>query len=329
MTTILLRCLAAFVCLSIHGSWAYTLSKEYNASNFADEFVFETSDPSHGFVQYVNQSSAVSNGIFQHQASVSIRPNAWLGQSVGSLQSALGGKPNSVRLVSKDTFTHGVLVIDVLQIPEKQCGLWSLLMTAGDNWPVNGGIKLFEQMGGAENNVSDRISLHANATCTMTAGAEEGQQLSTDCNDVATGNLGCAVAYSSNDLRTDIGTFLANGGGAFALVWTSQTISVYFWRRNLIPADIATNQPQPATWGRPAANFSGPCHIDEHFREQRISISTSFCGDLVDQIWAQECQPSTKSATCQAYVQSSYAMLGGGNWDFNYIKLFQEQPATQ
>jgi hypothetical protein len=65
----------------------------------------------------------------------------------------------------------------------------------------------------------------------------------------------------------------ANGGGVYAMEWTSDYINVYFFPRDAIPDDITNENPDPSGWGTPTANFEsqyGDCDIDAHFPAQTI-----------------------------------------------------------
>ena len=61
--------------------------------------------------------------------------------------------------------------------------------------------------------------------------------------------------------------FDAIGGGVYATEWTSTAISIYFFPRNAIPADITSGNPDPSGWGEPQAIISGECDIDFHLMD--------------------------------------------------------------
>jgi hypothetical protein len=69
--------------------------------------------------------------------------------------------------------------------------------------------------------------------------------------------------------------FNAIGGGVCATEWTSTLISVYFFPRNAIPADITSGNPDPSGWGPggvPQGMFSGDCATLTHVIDQQIRI---------------------------------------------------------
>jgi hypothetical protein len=95
-------------------------------------------------------------------------------------------------------------------------------------------------------------------------------------------------------------------------VWDDGGISVYFFPRNAIPADVTADQPQPTTWGTPMALFpSTQCNIAQFFFNHVIILDTTFCG-----VWAggptwntSGCAASTGFASCADYVAASGASL--------------------
>ena len=81
-------------------------------------------------------------------------------------------------------------------------------------------------------------------------------------------NAGCQIA--ANDQATYGHGFNANGGGVYAMEWTSKNINIYFFERGSIPNDIQSGNPSPMGWGNPSAQFKGGCDIDEHFQDLNI-----------------------------------------------------------
>lgn len=98
--------------------------------------------------------------------------------------------------------------------------------------------------------------------------------------------MGCTQAAGGETSYGD--GFNANGGGVYALDWTSDHINVWFWPRGSQPSDLSES-PDPAGWGKPTASFVGrgefdsavTCEIDSHFRNQAIVFDTTFCGQLL------------------------------------------------
>lgn len=111
-------------------------------------------------------------------------------------------------------------------------------------------------------------NVDGNCTFTPPANTEIGtsNQDSYDCG----GDIGCSVIGQEGSYGTPMNE---NGGGVYAMEWTSDFINIYFFPRNAIPADITSRNPEPSSWGTPTANFEsqyGDCDIDVHFPAQTI-----------------------------------------------------------
>lgn len=113
LITLLLSLL--FIDFSIAG---YVLEDDYSPSNFFDMFSFFTSsDPTHGFVDYVDQSTAQSQGYISTTAST-----IYIGTDHDNVTP--NGRP-SVRLTSNKAYNSGSLIIlDLAHMPGGICGTW-------------------------------------------------------------------------------------------------------------------------------------------------------------------------------------------------------------
>jgi hypothetical protein len=120
-----------------------------------------------------------------------------------------------------------------------------------------------------------------------------------------------------------------NGGGVYAMDWTSDHINIYFFPRNAIPDDITSENPDPTKWGTPTANFEsryGSCDIDAHFPPQTIYFDTDFCGaEAGGDAWTKwtGCAASTGYATCEEYVQKNPQVYAEAYWLVNSVKVYQ------
>ena len=94
-------------------------------------------DPSHGYVTYVNQSTAESLGILKQQ-------NGKLYMGADHTNVASGRGRNSIRVSSKAVYNHGLFILDMDHIPDNQCGTWPAFWTFGPNWPNSGEIDIIE-----------------------------------------------------------------------------------------------------------------------------------------------------------------------------------------
>lgn len=99
-----------------------------------------------------------------------------------------------------------------------------------------------------------------------------------NCND-GSGGLGCPQTTNSTK---NFGKGLnANGGGIYAMEWTSDAISVWFFPRNsTMQNKISSSNTtvDSSTFGTPLASFVGGsgCDIDNNFKEHWITINTDF-----------------------------------------------------
>ncbi len=120
----LLICFAGLIQLSIAG---YALEDDYTPSNFFSMFQFFTdSDPTNGFVQYVDETKAHSSGLVSTSYS-----SVYMG--VDHTNVTPNGRP-SVRLTSNKAYDHGLIILDIAHMPEG-CGTWPAFWTVGPEWP--------------------------------------------------------------------------------------------------------------------------------------------------------------------------------------------------
>ncbi|KAI1082747.1 glycoside hydrolase family 16 protein [Whalleya microplaca] len=303
--------LGGLLSFSVGAQAAYSLLDSYDSTNFFEGFEFFNSpDPTNGFVKYHTAMEAdtsllagyANNAIYLAVDSETMNP--------------AGGR-GSVRVNSKKSYTKGLIVADIAHQPSAQCGSWPAFWTVGGaNWPYNGEIDIIEGVNLATNTT---YTLHTGPGCSFSQG---------NCNAPGTGTTGCGE--SSGDTKTLADGFNEIGGGVYALEWTSQAINIFFFPRTAkIPDDIATGQPDPTTWGPPAATFSGSgCNIDDHFKEHQIVFDTTLCGDWAGKVFASDATCAAKAATCQEYVAKNPAAFKDSYWLINFVKVFQEGAST-
>ena len=106
----------------------YSLTDDYTTSNFFSMMSFFTeADPTHGYVQYVDEGTAQSEGLIQSSSD-----SVYIG--VDANGTASGSGRQSVRLTSSKTYNQGLFVIDVEHMPTG-CGTWPAFWLVGPNWP--------------------------------------------------------------------------------------------------------------------------------------------------------------------------------------------------
>ncbi|KAL8937633.1 MAG: hypothetical protein Q9216_004324, partial [Gyalolechia sp. 2 TL-2023] len=289
---------------------AYNLTDSYTPSNWFDKFVFwDQKDPTNGFVQYKSLAAAAKAGLIAIDGAGG--PNAAVYMGVDHKSKDPAGRA-SVRISSKKSYNHGLFLFDIEHNPGSICGTWpaAWLLSDSGQWPVGGEIDVFE---GANDQRDNKMTLHTTPGCRIVptgAGSSSSSSFSgkldtpdCDVNAPAQGkNMGCGILHPSTTGKS-FGTGMnANGGGIYATRWTRNDISIFYFPRSSIPADIRTGSPDPTKWGMPVAKFAtaSGCKIDEHFRNLNIIFNTSFCGDWAGGAWKASETCRAKAPTCEA-----------------------------
>ncbi|KAF2256308.1 glycoside hydrolase family 16 protein [Trematosphaeria pertusa] len=313
LTRARLAALLLALCIQVQSiSAAYTLVDNCAGSSFASCFsFFSGGDPTHGFVRYLSQSDAQSQGLFSVSGN-----SVYMG--VDSKNKAPNGRA-SIRLESKKLYNRGLFVLDVAHMPSSTCGTWPSFWTWGAEkpWPENGEI-------GIHTNTVNAMSLHTSDGCSIDANGMLGRVVTTNCFISAPGqtsNAGCGIESSS---ASSFGTpFNGGGGGVYAMEWTTSSIKIWFFPRNSIPADLAAgNAPDPSKWSTPQASFQGGCDIGRHFVNHQIVIDTTFCGDWAGAVWPADCK--ALAGSCNEYVANNPGVFAESYWRINYLKVFRQ-----
>ena len=303
----------------------YTLDKSYDSTNFFDKFnFFSGPDPTNGFVEYVDQAAANQ----QHLAGYANNA-VFMGVDNTTMNPANGRK--SVRLESQDTFTRGLFIADIAHMPGSVCGSWPAYWMFGAGWPNDGEIDIIE---GVNTQTKNAITLHTGEGCSMAGsvggavnGALPGTSMtSVQCSSSGGNNDGCGQQTGDNQGYGD--GFNDVGGGVYATEWTSDHIAVWFFQRSRIPANINSGNPDPSSWGQPAAMFAGGsgCNIDSHFKDNQIVFDTTFCGDWAGnaQVWSSDAECSALASTCKDYVSGHPGDFSNSYWLLNSLKVYQQ-----
>ncbi|KAF2144668.1 glycoside hydrolase family 16 protein, partial [Aplosporella prunicola CBS 121167] len=122
--------------------------------------------------------------------------------------------------------------------------------------------------------------------------------------------------------------FNKNGGGIFAMEWTTDGIKIFFFphkrRQDLHP--MLRTATDDSRWGDPQAHFKGSgCDFERHFQMHRIVLNTDFCGEWAGQphIWQEGCAAKTGSSTCQEYVINNPEAFKEAYWEIRSMRWYQ------
>ncbi|KAH8649849.1 concanavalin A-like lectin/glucanase domain-containing protein [Xylariales sp. PMI_506] len=310
------------------GTTSYSLDKEYSGSSFFTGFNFiSTSDPTKGYVTYVNETVAQDAGLISFDGDYAVMSvdnhtvlDNWNKTSYYGIN---GIGRQSVRIESTYQFTHGLVIADIAQTPGGICGTWPSFWTYGSNWPYEGEIDIIE---GANDQAGNWMTLHTGNSFSIAnpfPGPAEASVSAHDCNyysDSGINSVGCKFVDTDSTFGTSY------PGGVWAMQWTSDVIKVWFWPYDSVPTDVAGGCPDPdsSEWGTPRANFiasqlSNP--IDSIFRDHRLVFDTTFCGDFGDATWSSCAADLGASAygSCAEYVAKTPTAFENAKWKINFF----------
>lgn len=283
-------------------------------------------DPTNGIVNYVDQSTGRANGIVD----VNDAGNAIMRVETTD---TVANNRMSIRITTQKTYNGGLFILDAVHMPTG-CGTWPAWWTNGPNWPAGGEIDIVEGVG---DYISNQATIHTNPGCQLTTGSASQLGITgaivggTNCAAAQTGNQGCGVRSSS---RVSFGAaFNNNGGGVYAMSWTSDGIAVYFFERDSIPDDITNGAPVPDNWGQPMALWpADACDPFKYFHDHSVIFDTTLCGDWAGAVWGssgipgqeQSCAARTGYSTCEAFVRANGASFKEAYWEVRSVKIYQE-----
>jgi len=305
---------------------AYTLSSHYAGASLLSNFDFYTgADRNNGFVNYLDQATAVSHGLVAVQDDHHVR----LGADSSTILSTNDiGRP-SVMLTSKESFTHGLFIADFDHMPASSCGSWPSFWAFNQDtkaWPNGGEIGIVE---GANNAIRNLYSAHTGPGCTVPESGYLGVQNSEQCVS-QDGQAGCSYASPTRDPTSYGDAFNAADGGVYALEWDEEFLKMWHFPRAGIPADIQVGRPQPSGWGLPHALFGGSgCDADTHFFNMSLVLNINFCGNYAGSLWRDSESCSQLASTCEAYVAKNPDAYTEAYWDVRYIDVYERTPEVK
>jgi hypothetical protein len=93
----------------IQAQAGYTLTDNFVPNNFFNNFNFDTeNDPTHGYVNYVDESTAQSKGYIKNDTTV------YIGCDYKNVASGRGR--DSVRITSKKSWNSGTLIVQSIEV---------------------------------------------------------------------------------------------------------------------------------------------------------------------------------------------------------------------
>ncbi|WWC85979.1 uncharacterized protein L201_000850 [Kwoniella dendrophila CBS 6074] len=264
----------------------YSLSKTWKGNDFFEDFTwYEWDDPTKGRVNYVNKETAIERNL----SYVNGENFIMRGDSTNVVDPSAKGR-DSVRIHSKDTYTDGILIMDVKHMPVG-CGAWPAFWTCtrAGTWPAYGEVDIIEGLYGLDQQQysNNLFTLHSDKGCNMPQPSNSssgipnrgtGTPLLTDC----TGGVGCAVRDKS---AKSFGAALnKQDGGIFVMRRSAaRGFSFWFWPHNdpSTPKDISSGAQTivETVMNTPIANFpTDDCDINKHFDNHEIIINLTFAG---------------------------------------------------
>ncbi|KAH7035419.1 concanavalin A-like lectin/glucanase domain-containing protein [Microdochium trichocladiopsis] len=300
----------------------YALSSHYAGASLLSSFDFFTGDDrSNGFVNYLDENSAMAHGLVSVQEGNHVRLGV---DSTTVLSTNDTGRP-SVMLTSRDSFTHGLFIADFEHMPASSCGSWPSFWAFNNNtdaWPKGGEIGIVE---GANNAIRNLYSAHTDSGCALPEGGFLGSQGSEQC-DSQKGQIGCNYAAPARDPTSYGDAFNAAGGGVYALEWDDEFLKMWHFPRAGVPADIQVGRPQPSGWGLPHALFGGSgCDADTYFYNMSLVLNINFCGNYAGGLWRETESCGKLASTCEAYVAGHPEAYTEAYWDVRYIDVYQKK----
>eukprot|EP01084_Bolivina_argentea_P028739 53370_1 len=292
----------------------WTLLDLYQGNNFFDQFVFyDYIDYTHGYVNYVNQTTATNLGLIN-----STLTTIYMGADHTNI--ATGRGRNSIRIASKKHYDYGLFIIKLLHMPTG-CGTWPAFWLVGPDWPQNGEIDIIE---GVDNQIGDQSTLHTRNGCDFKGKPKNftGHEISTNCYEPIT-NQGCGI--KSNNANSYGKNLNENGGGLFATKWDNDGIQIWFWNTKEIPSNADSNLPDPLLWGIPYASWPfGSWCTPNHFKQMNITFDLTFCGQWDNFAFPNDCPQQNKEyKNCKGYVQNYPQGFEQAYWVVDYVKVFQ------
>ncbi|KAJ5432147.1 endo-1-3(4)-beta-glucanase [Penicillium daleae] len=300
----------------------YQLVENWHGDSFLDYFNFHTgSDPTNGFVTYLDKSSAESAGLVK----VNDGGSVYIGVDHTTTLSTTGKGRDSVRIGSKNYYDHSLVIADIAHMPGSICGSWPAFWSVGKNWPADGEIDIIEGVNLQDHN---EIVMHTAGTCSITDTGMTGAVNATGCGEDL-GTVGCVIEGQHGSYGT---SFNKQGGGIYAMQWTEQFVKIWFFPRASIPTSITQGAPDVSQFGTPMALVEEGCDVATSFKAQSFVFDVTFCGDWAGGVYGKSGCPmsgSDSSQSCINYVAKNPTAFEQTYWEINSVKIYQTGVAAK
>ncbi|KAJ5209367.1 hypothetical protein N7449_003746 [Penicillium cf. viridicatum] len=295
----------------------YSLVENWQGKNFLDYFNFHVgSDPTNGFVNYLDKETAESSGLVKVTDSGSV----YLGVDHATKLDANGKKGrDSVRIGSKKYYDQSLVIADIAHMPGSTCGTWPAFWSVGKNWPADGEIDIIEGVNMADHN---EIVMHTAGTCSLTDTDMTGSVNATGCGEDL-GTVGCKIEGHEGSYGT---SFNKQKGGVYTLQWTDDFLKIWYFPRSSIPASITSGKPDVTEFGTPMALVQESCDVATAFKSQSFIFDVTFCGDWAGGVYGDSGCPMTGGdsfQSCHNYVANNPAQFKETYWEINSVKIYQ------
>ncbi|KAJ5467864.1 hypothetical protein N7475_005616 [Penicillium sp. IBT 31633x] len=296
---------------------SYSLVESWQGKNFLDYFNFHVgSDPTNGFVNYLDKETAESTGLVKLTDSGSV----YLGVDHVTKLDPHGKKGrDSVRIGSKKYYDKSLVIADIAHMPGGDCGTWPAFWSVGKEWPQDGEIDIIEGVNLQDHN---EIVMHTAGTCSMTDTDMTGIVNATGCG-ADLGTVGCVIEGHKGSFGK---SFNSQKGGVYALEWTNDFLKIWFFPRSSIPPSITSGKPDVTQFGTPMALVQESCDIEKAFKPQSFVFDVTFCGDWAGGVYGDSGCPMTDGdsfQSCHNYVANNPTQYKQTYWEINSVKIYQ------
>ncbi|KAK5725076.1 hypothetical protein LTR17_013275 [Elasticomyces elasticus] len=306
------------------GAGPYQLVDGYEPSVFFNKFNFYS-------VRYVNETVAVRNGLARTENNAAL-----ISVDTTNLYPNGGRGRPAVRLISDNTYTYGLFIIDLAHMPWG-CGTWPAYWLLGPWWPYTGEIDIIE---GVNNRLDNTVAMHTSPGCQINGAGQTADFKTSNCDSDANQNSGCGSQLNRTNIPNNYGDPLnKNRGGVYATEWTANYVKTWFFPRGSIPPSITNGAPDVSAFGIPAVNAQSGggyyCDIEARFTNMSIIINTDFCGDYAGNTYAYETPscPMTPGAdswqSCVNFVGNNPSNFTEAYWQINSLRVYQMPPGGQ